>query len=183
MREKELLNSQIDSLSFSQQVSNNRVFELEKEIHQQRVISNDKDEYILNLKKLILELREKMPLYIPQKVQYFPFITFQNDPIDNALADYINSSLDPGQLRMLFLRESDGVYQFGSKKVYVKTEGGKILSNLSFLSNSLVRVGGGFLSISEFLEQNVPLELEKMARNGKTFPLQANFPRPSQYID
>jgi hypothetical protein len=31
---------------------------------------------------------------------------------------------------MLFLRESDGVYQFGSKKVYVKTEGGKILSKL-----------------------------------------------------
>jgi hypothetical protein len=68
LREKEILNSQIDALAFSQQVSNNRVFELEKEIHQQRVISNDKDEYILNLKKLILELREKMPLYIPQKV-------------------------------------------------------------------------------------------------------------------
>jgi Growth-Arrest-Specific Protein 2 Domain len=31
----------------------------------------------------------------------------------------------------------------------------------------IVRVGGGFLSLSEFLDQNVPLELEKMARNGK----------------
>lgn len=130
MREKEILNSQIDGLSFSQQVSNNRVFELEREIHQQRVISNDKDEYILNLKKFILELREKMPLYIPQKVTWSSIFNFQGDPIDNALADYINSSIDPGQLRMLFLRESDGVYQFGSKKVYVKAEGGKILSKL-----------------------------------------------------
>lgn len=40
------------------------------------------------------------------------------------------------------MRESEGVYEFGSKRVMVKEEKGKIR----------VRVGGGFLSIDEFLD-------------------------------
>jgi hypothetical protein len=32
-------------------------------------------------------------------------------------------------------------------------------------SNFLVRVGGGFLHLDEFLRIHVPIELEKMARN------------------
>lgn len=44
----------------------------------------------------------------------------------------------------MFLRESEGVYQFGQKRVYIKVEkGGQIY----------VRVGGGFMHIEEFIEQ------------------------------
>jgi len=42
----------------------------------------------------------------------------------------------------MFMRESEGVYEFGSKRVMVKVEKDKIR----------VRVGGGFLSIDEFLD-------------------------------
>ena len=53
------------------------------------------------------------------------------------------------------MRESEGVYQFGSKKVAIKVDKDKIN----------VRVGGGYLSIDEFLDQYTPLELEKLERN------------------
>lgn len=52
------------------------------------------------------------------------------------------------------MRESEGVYEFGSKRVYVKVDKEKIN----------VRVGGGYLSIDEFLDQYTPQELEKLER-------------------
>jgi hypothetical protein len=54
----------------------------------------------------------------------------------------------------MFMRESEGVYEFGSKRVYVKVDKEKIN----------VRVGGGYLSIDEFLDQYTPSELEKLER-------------------
>ena len=42
----------------------------------------------------------------------------------------------------MFMRESTGVYEFGTKKVEVKVTKGKIL----------IRVGGGYMGIDEFLE-------------------------------
>lgn len=56
----------------------------------------------------------------------------------------------------MFLRENPGVYQFGTKKVNLKLEHNGRLK---------VRVGGGYLSLDEFLDQYVPIELEKMDRN------------------
>ena len=55
----------------------------------------------------------------------------------------------------MFMRESDGVYQFGSKRVTVRVDANKIN----------IRVGGGYLSIDEFLDQYTPVELEKLERN------------------
>ena len=54
----------------------------------------------------------------------------------------------------MFMRESEGVYEFGSKRVNVRIEKGRIK----------IRVGGGYLSIDEFLDQNTPIELEKLER-------------------
>lgn len=54
----------------------------------------------------------------------------------------------------MFMRESEGVYEFGSKRVMVKVERDKIQ----------IKVGGGFLSIDEFLDQYTPVELEKLER-------------------
>ena len=52
------------------------------------------------------------------------------------------------------MRESEGVYQFGTKRVAIKVE----------KDNIKIRVGGGYLSIDEFLDQYTPLELEKLER-------------------
>ena len=54
----------------------------------------------------------------------------------------------------MFMRESEGVYSFGSKRVGVKVDKDKIN----------IRVGGGYLSIDEFLDQYTPSELEKLER-------------------
>ena len=76
------------------------------------------------------------------------------DAVDERLADYLNNYPERKNLKIMFMRESEGVYQFGSRKVMVKVERGKIQ----------IKVGGGFLSIDEFLDQYTPVELEKIER-------------------
>jgi len=84
------------------------------------------------LKKYVLDLKARIAVYIPVK----------GDQTDMKLAEYINNYPDRQKLKIMFMRESEGVYEFGSKRVAVKVEKGKIN----------VRVGGGYLSIDEFLD-------------------------------
>jgi hypothetical protein len=88
------------------------------------------------LKAYIIDLKSRIAVYIP----------VQNDSIDKKLAEYINNYPERAKLKIMFLRESEGIYQFGTKKVYVRVDQDKIN----------IRVGGGFLSIDEFLDQYTP---------------------------
>ena len=56
----------------------------------------------------------------------------------------------------MFLRESEGVYQFGQRRVHIKIEKGNKI---------LVRVGGGFMHIHEFINQYTSLEVDKVERH------------------
>lgn len=58
-------------------------------------------------------------------------------------------------MKILFLRESEGVYKFGKRRVHVKVERG---------NEVLVRVGGGFISAQQFIETYMPSEVEKVER-------------------
>ena len=89
-------------------------------------------------------MKERIAVYIPVKT----------DPSDTKLAEYINNYPDRKKLKIMFMRESEGVYEFGSRKVMVKVERGKIQ----------IKVGGGFLSIDEFLDQYTPAELDRLDR-------------------
>lgn len=80
----------------------------------------------------ITDLKSRIAVYVPVK----------NDLIDARIAEYINHYPDRTKLRVMFLRESEGVYQFGSKRIAVKVDKDRIN----------IRVGGGFLSIEEFLD-------------------------------
>ena len=100
---------------------------------------------IETLKQYIIDLKGRIAVYIPVK----------DDTIDLRLAEYINNYPDRQKLKIMFLRESEGVYQFGSRRIAVRCEQDKIN----------IRVGGGYLSIDEFLDQYTPTELEKMGRN------------------
>ena len=102
------------------------------------------EEEVETLKAYVLDLKARIAVYVPVKA----------DPIDKHLADYINNFPDRSKLKIMFMRESEGVYEFGSRRIAVKVERGRIE----------IKVGGGFLSIDEFLDQYTPIELEKLER-------------------
>ena len=92
----------------------------------------DLESEVETLKQYIIDLKSRIAVYIPVK----------SDTIDTKLAEYINNYPDRQKLKIMFMRESSGVYEFGQRRVHVKVEKGKIL----------IKVGGGFLSIDEFLD-------------------------------
>ena len=99
---------------------------------------------IHTLKQYIIDLKSRIAVYIPVK----------NDVIDKKLAEYINNYPDRQKLKIMFMRETEGVYQFGTKRVWVRCVRDKIE----------IKVGGGYLSLDEFLDQYTPAELEKLDR-------------------
>ena len=99
---------------------------------------------IEQLRQYIIDLKSRIAVYIPVK----------NDLVDKRIAEYINNYPDRQKLKIMFMRESEGVYEFGSRRVMVKVERDKIQ----------IKVGGGYLSIDEFLDQYTPVELEKLER-------------------
>ena len=104
----------------------------------------DSESEVENLKTYIVDLKARIAVYIPVK----------NDTIDKKLAEYINNYPDRKKLKIMFMRESEGVYEFGSKRVKVSVQRDKIQ----------IKVGGGYLSIDEFLDQYTPTELDRLER-------------------
>jgi len=70
---------------------------------------------------------------------YIPII---GDQVDEKLADFINNYPDRNKIKIMFLREAAGVYEFGTKRVEVRLAKGKLT----------IRVGGGYMGIDEFLD-------------------------------
>jgi hypothetical protein len=66
----------------------------------------------------------------------------KDDPIDVRLAEYINNYPGNLNLRSMFSRSRPGIYLFGSKSIVMTVEN-------DFIN---VRVGGGYLSIDEFID-------------------------------
>ena len=60
------------------------------------------------------DLKQRIAVYIPIK----------DDAIDRKLAEFINNYPERSKLKIMFMRETEGVYQFGSKRVYIKVEKG-----------------------------------------------------------
>lgn len=83
------------------------------------------------------------------------YIAHKNDKIDFTLANFINEYPERKKMNIMFLRESEGVYRFGQKRVYLKVaKGDKIIA----------RVGGGFMGIDDFINQYSHEETEKIQR-------------------
>ena len=64
-------------------------------------------------------MKQKMSIYIPFN---------KEDAVDIKLAEYINNYPDRQKLKIMFMRESEGVYLFGSRRVAVKVDKEKINS-------------------------------------------------------
>lgn len=101
---------------------------------------------ISDLLNLLEQGREQFKIYIPKK----------SDRIDSAMAEFINKYPERDSMKIMFLRESEGVYRFGTRQVQIKIEQGNKI---------FCRVGGGYLSVSEFLELYQDDESEKVHRS------------------
>ena len=77
-------------------------------------------------------MKSKVAVYIP----------IESDKVDIKLADFINNYPDRNKLKIMFIRESKGIYEFGTKRVEVRVAHNKLV----------VRGGGGYLGIDQFLD-------------------------------
>jgi oligoribonuclease NrnB/cAMP/cGMP phosphodiesterase (DHH superfamily) len=135
----ELCLSQKNVLQLELEKATEYIIMMEEKVYKSNKISlellkqlKDAEIEISSLQQYIIDLKQRIAVYIPMK----------DDGVDRKLAEYINNYPDRSKLKIMFMRESDGVYQFGSKKVQVKVE----------RDNIKIRVGGGYLSIDEFLD-------------------------------
>lgn len=99
----------------------------------------DKNTEVNLLREMIMELQK-----------YRDYQAVKDDPIDEALAQYLAHRAT--RLEVPFVREDKGIYLFGTKRVFLKLELGKII----------LRVGGGFMHIDQFIDIYTPLEAEKL---------------------
>lgn len=104
----------------------------------------DRDNIIDELERLLAEKPEPPP---PRKMPEF-YRPIRGDIVDELLAKYINAMQAPVPVKRL----GDGNYVFGSKKIFAKIMNGKLV----------IRVGGGFMVIEEFITAYAEYELSKI---------------------
>ena len=110
----------------------NRVFETNQVSLQLLTQIRDQTDEIETLKVYCMDLKAKVAVYIPIK----------DDGVDCRLADFINNYPDRNKLKIMFIRESKGIYEFGTKRVEVRVAHNQLV----------VRGGGGYLGIDQFLD-------------------------------
>ena len=91
----------------------------------------DRDKELDRICEYIHDLQKINMVYVP----------VENDKIDRQLAEKINGSSMKKPL-MLFVREQEGVYTYCKKKVLIKNE----------KKGLVIRVGGGYMSLEEFID-------------------------------
>jgi chromosome segregation ATPase len=138
---------------------NEKIIQIEEECYGSKTIQLDLLEQLKTLDGQLHIAQKKIEelLDINQMLEnnQAVYIAKKHDKIDNQLAKFINQYPEREKMRILFLRESEGVYQFGQRRVYIKIEKGDQI---------LVRVGGGFMHISEFIDAYTPSEVDKIER-------------------
>lgn len=134
----------------------------------------DRDGLIEELEKQIGDRAESVKSVksttVKKQIRNDWYRPIKGDLIDELIAKFFNAMKNPIPIKRL----GDGFYIFGTRKIFVKLMNGKLV----------VRVGGGFMSIEEFLEQYAEMEYQKvqqMIENG-TFNLQ-NFENCDQLVE
>jgi len=94
-----------------------------------------------------------MDQYYDAMANYKVYVPKQGDKIDECLAKYINKSEEIDRIKVLFIRISEGVYQFGKRKINMKIE----KDNQIYIKN-----GTGWMSLNEFIDKFTQIEFEKL---------------------
>ena len=104
-------------------------------------------ETLLRNKDKIIEIMNKK---IRDKQARPMFTLPKGDTIDTMLNYYMNHTNCPVPIRKI----GNGFYLFGTKKIYAKILNGKLV----------IRVGGGFMIIEEFIATYAENEMQKISR-------------------
>lgn len=103
------------------------------------LLIQDKDKIIEIMNKRIREKQNKPVFVLPK-----------GDLIDQMLSHYVNQANCPVPIRKI----GNGFYLFGTKKIYAKILNGKLV----------IRVGGGFMIIEEFIATYADTEMNKISK-------------------
>jgi hypothetical protein len=76
------------------------------------------------------------------------YSAIRGDLVDELLAKYINQTNCPVPIKRL----GNGYYLFGTKKIFAKIMNGKLV----------IRVGGGYMVIEEFIATYAEAEVKRM---------------------
>ena len=101
------IDSQKNKLIHELETASDYIMEMEDKVYRANKTSlellrqlKDAEIEIETLKNYIIELKQRIAVYIPVK----------DDPIDKRLAEFINNYPERQKLKIMFMRESDGVY-------------------------------------------------------------------------
>ena len=138
--------------------------EIEDQCEELQIILKQKEdeletlEDVLRDKEVIIEglektLGEKAPILheadrAKRETSKHFYKAVQGDVVDELLAKYINSM----EVAVPIRRLGEGFYLFGTRKIYAKVLNNKLV----------VRVGGGFMSFTEFIDTYAMIELKKI---------------------
>ena len=136
-----------------------KIVELEEELYESKSIQLDLLEQLKQMEHKFEMISQEFESHLElseQKIQQLLnineqlengqaiYIAKKNDKVDRTLGQFLNMYPERQKLQIMFLRESEGVYQFGQKRVYIKIEKGNQI---------LCRVGGGYMNIDDFITQ------------------------------
>ena len=119
----------------------------------------ERDAEIRRLEKQLEELNKNRPVEVvePEPVEEVEiiqekpqssYVADESDEVDRLLAQYINFNTWPVPVKRL----GGGYYLFGTRKIYAKIMNGRLV----------IRVGGGYMVIDEFIATYAEVELQKM---------------------
>ena len=113
---KDLANSlsQKSKMQKENEEATDYIIQMEEKVFKSNKISlellkqlKDAEIEIGTLQQYIVDLKQRIAVYIPIK----------HDGVDKKLAEFINNYPERSKLKIMFMRESEGVYHFGSKRV------------------------------------------------------------------
>jgi hypothetical protein len=127
----------------------------EKQIKVHKEEANDKENKISLLTERINQVQDR-DVELERIFDYaydltkinFVYKEVDGDKVDKKLADIVNTSdknkeNSMNKAKLLFVRESEGVYTYCKKKVFMKVMEEDRL---------IIRVGGGYMSLEEFID-------------------------------
>ena len=125
--------------------------QLDEDADRLRDLIKEKDLQIQDLEDQLAKMNEKPPTPEPEPEEPEPagnYVADYKDEVDVMLAKFINMNNCPVPIKRL----GGGYYLFGTKKIYAKILNGRLV----------IRVGGGYMVIDEFIQTYAQQELVKI---------------------